>query len=90
MPGTGYGAPPPPNYLVWAILSAVLCCTPLGIVSIVFAAQVNGKWMAGDAQGAFTASRRARTWAIAAAVVGLIFVPIAFLSGIFDASSGSM
>ena len=36
-----------PNHLVWAILSTLFCCLPLGIVSIVFAAQVNGKLAAG-------------------------------------------
>jgi hypothetical protein len=71
-PGGGYGAPPPPNYLVWAILTTVLCCMPLGIVSIVFAAQVNGKWLAGDAQGAFNSSRKAKTFAIWSAVVGFV------------------
>ena len=41
-----------PNHLVWAILSTLFCCLPLGIVSIVFAAQVNGKLAAGDVAGA--------------------------------------
>ena len=35
-------AQPPPNYLVWAILSTLFCCLPLGIASIVFLA-----WFAG-------------------------------------------
>ncbi len=43
---------PPPNYLVFAILATIFCCQILGIVSIVFAAQVNSKWNAGDIQGA--------------------------------------
>lgn len=63
-PSTG----PPPNYLVWAILSTILCCTPLGIVSIVFAAQVESKWSAGDHAGAQHASDNARRWALAASV----------------------
>ena len=36
-----------PNYLVQAILVTIFCCLPLGIVSIVYAAQVNGKAAAG-------------------------------------------
>jgi interferon-induced transmembrane protein len=48
-----------PNYLVLAILSAI-CCFPLGIISIVFAAQVNGKVAAGDTQGALDASKKAK------------------------------
>ncbi|GAA3971486.1 hypothetical protein GCM10023085_62080 [Actinomadura viridis] len=63
---------PPPNHLVWAILTTIFCCLPAGVVSIVFAAQVNSKWQAGDHQGALKASNNAKTWAIVAAVVGLI------------------
>ena len=47
----------PQNYLVWAILDYPLCCLPLGIVSIVFAAQVDGKLASGDYAGAVAASR---------------------------------
>ena len=48
-----------PNYLIPAIISA-LCCFPLGIISIVFAAQVNGKVAAGDMAGALDASKKAK------------------------------
>ena len=48
-----------PNYLIPAILSA-LCCFPLGIISIIFAAQVNGKVAAGDISGAMDASKKAK------------------------------
>lgn len=66
------GSQPPPSNLVWAILTTVLCCVPLGIVSIVFSTQVNGKWAAGDYAGAQESSRKARLWAIIAGVVGLV------------------
>ena len=32
----------PENYLVWAILCTVLCCLPIGIVSIVYSTKVSG------------------------------------------------
>ncbi|HET6976808.1 MAG TPA: CD225/dispanin family protein [Pyrinomonadaceae bacterium] len=48
-----------PNYLIPAILSAV-CCFPLGIISIIFAAQVNGKVASGDIPGALDASKKAK------------------------------
>jgi hypothetical protein len=57
--------PPPgthdkvPNYLIPAIISA-LCCFPLGIISIIFAAQVNGKVASGDIAGAMDASKKAK------------------------------
>ena|SRR6476469_9481270 len=69
--GTG-GGTPPPNYLVWAILSTIFCCLPLGIASIVFAAQVNSKWSAGDAAGAQDASEKAKKFAIWSAIAGVV------------------
>ena len=33
--------PKPDNWLVWAILSTILCCLPLGIVSIIYATKVD-------------------------------------------------
>lgn len=61
-----------PNYLVWAILTTVFCCIPFGIVSIVYAAQVNAKLAGGDYRGAIDSSSKAKTWAIVAAVCGVI------------------
>jgi Gpi18-like mannosyltransferase len=54
---------PPNNYLVWAILTTIFCCLPFGIVSIVYAAQVNSKWMMGDYDGARASSKNAKLWA---------------------------
>lgn len=68
----GQQGTPPPNYLVWAILSTIFCCLPLGIVSIVFAAQVNSKWQMGDIDGAMNSSKNAKTWAWVTFGVGLI------------------
>lgn len=70
--GGGHGGTPPPNHLVWAILSTLFCCLPLGIASIVFAAQVNGKYSAGDYQGAQESSRKARQFALWATIAGVI------------------
>jgi hypothetical protein len=73
-PGT-----PPPNHLAWAIATTILCCLPAGVVSIVYAAQVNSKWMAGDHAGAIKSSNNAKNWAIASAVLGVIVGVIYFL-----------
>lgn len=62
----------PPTYLGWAIASCILCCLPLGIVAIVYAAQVNDKWIRGDYDGAYRASQNAQIWTIAAVVIGII------------------
>lgn len=63
---------PPENYLVWAILSTILCCLPLGIVSIIKSTEVNKKWQEGDFAGAQKSSEDAKKYAIWAAIGGLI------------------
>lgn len=73
---------PPPNYLVWAILTTILCCLPLGIVSIVFAAQVNSKWEAGDFAGAQNSSKNAKIWAWVSFAIGAAGI-IIYLIAIF-------
>ncbi|MCU1300965.1 MAG: hypothetical protein JWQ87_1249 [Candidatus Sulfotelmatobacter sp.] len=60
-----------PNYLVFAILTTVLCCLPAGIPAIVYAAQVNGKLQAGDIAGAQAASKNAKMWCWIALGAGL-------------------
>ena len=64
-----------PSHLVWAILSTLFCCLPLGIVSIIHAAQVDGKRAAGDMRGARESSDKAKFWAILSAC--LMLVPMA-------------
>ncbi len=77
-----------PNYLWQSIVVTVLCCLPFGVVSIVYAAKVDGLVAQGDLAGANAASKSAKTWAIAgvgswAALVGIyiIFVIIAVSTG---------
>ena len=67
------GTPPEvPNHLVWAILVTIFCCMPFGIVSIVYAAQVNGMVAAGNINAARQASENAKMWAWIAFAVGLV------------------
>jgi hypothetical protein len=65
---------PVPNYLVPAILTTLFCCLPFGIVSIVYAAQVNGKLEAGDRAGAIESSRKAKMWAWISFGTGLVLI----------------
>jgi hypothetical protein len=91
--GAGTNQPPPlvntapqgqsypqqvPNYLVQAILVTIFCCLPLGIVSIVFAAQVNGKLASGDLAGAVNTSKNAKTFVWISFGLGLAVVLIWF------------
>ncbi len=62
-----------PNYLVFAILTTVFCCLPAGVVSIVYAAQVNGKIQAGDIAGAMASSKNAKMWAMISAGLGVLW-----------------
>ena len=65
----------PNNFLVWAILSTVICCPPFGIPSIVNAAKVDKLWAEGNYDGAKRAAKQARTWfkwAIIAGIIGSI------------------
>ncbi len=68
-PATG-GTTTVPNYLVPAIIS-IFCCWPLGIVAIIFAAQVNGKVAAGDLAGAADASKKAKLFSFIAIGIGV-------------------
>lgn len=70
---TNQNQPPmPPNHLALSIITTILCCLPAGIVSIVYASQVNSKYSAGDYEGAIRASKNAKTWWIVALVTGLV------------------
>ena len=85
-PHGGYPAQQPDSNLVWGILCAVLCCLPLGIVSIVYASKVSGLWAQGRYAEAQTASANAKKWAIwgavAGIVVGIIYAIIAVAGGL--------
>ncbi len=74
--GSPYGSPPAtgeiPNYLIPAILSTVFCCLPLGVVSIIFATQVNNKVAAGDTAGAMEASRKAKMFMMISVGLGAL------------------
>lgn len=60
------------NYLWQSILATICCCMPLGVVALVFSAQVNSKLAAGDVAGAEAASRSARTWLVVAIIGGIV------------------
>ena len=70
--------PKPDSYLVWAILTTLFCCLPFGIISIVYAAKVDGLWTAGDQGGARAASDNAKKWAIISAVAGAVLLALWF------------
>jgi hypothetical protein len=70
---------PIPNYLVQSILVTLCCCLPLGVVAIIFAAQVNSKLAAGDVAGAQAASANAKKFVWIAFLIGIALLVISLL-----------
>ncbi len=64
---------PPENYLIWAILSTLFCCWPVGIASIVYASKVDSAFNRGDYEGALEASKNAKKWAWISAISAIVF-----------------
>jgi hypothetical protein len=65
-----------PNNMILAIIATVVsiigCCLPHGVVSLIFAIQVNKKVQAGDIEGATNAAKQAKMWAWISIAVGII------------------
>ena len=78
----------PDNFLVWSILSTVLCCLPLGIVAIVYANKVDPLWYAGKYIESEDAAKKARLWTFVSVGVGvasmIIYAVILLLVAIFS------
>ena len=72
----------PDNNLLWAILSTVFCCLPLGIVSIIYAIKVDDLYKHGDYQGAQDAADNAMKYAKYGAICGLVVCVIYFFISI--------
>ena len=81
--------PPRPNsYLALAIISTILCCLPIGIVSIIYASKVNSHYEDGNYNKAINASKNAKTWglvSIGIAVVGWLIYILIFGVAMFSA-----
>ena len=70
--GPSYSSGKPDNNLVWAILTTVLCCLPIGVYSIILASKVNGLYESGNIDEAQRTADEAKKWAIIGAVAGLV------------------
>ncbi|MDR3134228.1 MAG: CD225/dispanin family protein [Prevotellaceae bacterium] len=77
----------PETYLWQSIVVTILCCLPLGIPAIVYAAQVEKYYLQGNIDAANRASRNAKNFCIASLVSGLA---IAIIYVIYLATVGSL
>jgi hypothetical protein len=70
MQNAGMGVKPK-NWLVESILVTIFCCLPLGIVGIINASKVDGKYASGDYAGAQQSSAEAAKWTKIGFFVGI-------------------
>jgi len=75
------------THLVKAIISAVCCCIPFGIVAIIFASQVHSKQRMNDYEGAMEASKKASLWANLSIAVYILFMAVLMVIGFLGADS---
>ncbi len=82
----------PSSYLALAIVSTILCCLPLGIISIVYATKVNSLYADGKYIEAQRASKSAKTWGLISVglalfgwIIYLLIFGVAFLGVLVSA-----
>ena len=94
--GQAYGTPPK-NNMAMAVIALILglcggSCIGLitGIVSVVYASQVNGKFARGDVAGAQQSAASARTWAIVTfviVVIAIVLTAVLYATGVLKVGS---
>jgi len=88
-PPPGIAAPAPNNNLALAIVatvvSVIFCCIPHGLVSLIFATQVNKKAAVGDTTGALNSARQAKMWAFISIAIAVIGFVVGLALGILNA-----
>ena len=80
---TPAGEPPPTN-LVLAILTALCCCMPLGVVAIVYAAMAEGNVGSGDYAAARRNAAQASnyiTWGVILGILGCVAAVVLSIAG---------
>lgn len=66
--------PEPQSYLWLGIMTTILCCLPLGIVSIVKAAKCKQRYARGMYEESYAYAHSAKIWGIWSAIIGFILI----------------
>ena len=74
----------PPTNLVWAIITTVLCCTPAGILGIVFAFLTKKRYREGDYAKAQRMSDYGAWSIIFSIILGLMSMPLSCASQLMN------
>ncbi|MBN2161969.1 MAG: CD225/dispanin family protein [Pontiellaceae bacterium] len=80
-----------PNYLWQSIVVTILCCLPLGIPAIIFAAKVNGLVAQGNIAEAQEASRKAKMFCWISLGLGIVggIIQIVLQLGVIGAAAAA-
>jgi len=76
--------------IIAAVVSFLMCCLPHGVISVIFASQVNKKAAAGDIAGATQAAKNAKLWAIISIVVSVVWLIIGLAFGLIGGIMSSI
>lgn len=79
------GEQSPNNYMVWSILTTLLCCLPAGIAAIIYSSKVDKAWAQGNKAEAQKSSEQAKLWCMISAAGGVIVVIFSFIAGFLGA-----
>lgn len=75
------------NHLVLAILTTLFCCQIVGLVAILYSAEVNRRLGRGDYEGAQRASRKA-LWLVILNVIGYAAIAVIGMAVVFATTAG--
>lgn len=73
----------PDNNLVWAILSTILFCLPLGLVGVYYSMKVDPLYLQGKYEEAQAMAKKSMNWSIAGCITGIALAVIYAILSIF-------
>ena len=80
----------PNNYLALSIITTVMCCMPLGVVSLIKSTQVDGLYNSGKYQEAEETSKSAKNWAMAGIISTVVFFVLYILFIFLVSAAGNL